>query len=188
MNRLKSSSVGPSPAKGRRYYFLTGKMPLNGFLDRMRENLETLDEQIENARVMSKKKGKDANPLQWTKTLRDLIELRSVQLDKIKAHLLGRDETGVVKEPEDCWDENPQVEYERYFKNQLLPWTMQDLKLKCKDCGVESEDVSNHYFPEERDKYYRVVKESESVNLCLKSWLRQLRKNVWIGKSSKVAT
>jgi hypothetical protein len=57
----------------------------------MRENLETLDEQIANARVMSKRKGKDANALQWTKTLRDLVELRNETLEKIKGHVLGRD-------------------------------------------------------------------------------------------------
>jgi hypothetical protein len=122
-----------------------------GYLDRLRENLETLDEQIENARAMSKRKGKDANALQWAKTLRDLIELRNETLEKIKVHLLGRDETGSPTEPADYFDGNPEVAYERYFKNMLSPWTLQDLKLKCEDCGKLSEEVSNHYFDEEEE-------------------------------------
>ena len=113
----------------------------------MRENLQTVDEQIANARVMSKRK--DATALQWSKTLRDLVELRNVQLDKIKAHLLGRDETGAVVEPENFWDENPDVEFERLFKRQLGPWTIDDLKLECADCHEKSEDVSNRDLPDE---------------------------------------
>lgn len=35
-----------------------------GYLDRLRENVDALDEAIANARAMSKKKGKDANALQ----------------------------------------------------------------------------------------------------------------------------
>jgi len=45
-----------------------------GYLDRLRENVESLDEAIETAKANSKKRGRDA--LQWAKTLRDLIELR----------------------------------------------------------------------------------------------------------------
>lgn len=131
---------------------------LRGYLDRLRENVEVLDEQIENARAMSKKK--DATALQWAKTLRDLLELRTTTLSNIKAHLLGRDETGVVKDPEDCWDENPQVMYERYFKAHLSPWTVEDLKLECADCGVKSEDVSDHY----------VEGEGEHRDLCEKCY------------------
>jgi hypothetical protein len=143
---------------------LTGKKLLNGFLDRLRENLETLDEQIETARVMSKKKGKDANALQWTKTLRDLVELRSVQLDKVKAHLLGRDETGVINEPEDCWSKNPQIMFERYFNYYLSPWRESDLKLECEDCGVKSEDVSNHTFT------HPYPNSTEHIDLCEKCY------------------
>jgi hypothetical protein len=92
----------------------------------------------------------------WAKTLRDLVELRNTTLVNIKAHLLGRDETGAPNEPEDVYGENPQVEYERYFRNQLTPWTEQDLKLKCEDCGVESEDTTNRRFPHEHsaDEYF----------------------------------
>jgi len=134
---------------------LTGKK-LNGYLDHLRENLETLDEQIVNARKMSKKKGKDSNALQWAKTLRDLVELRNTTLANIKAHLLGRDETGATNEPDDVYVGNPQVEYERYFRKLLSPWTQQDLKLKCEDCGVESEDTTNRHFPREHasDDYF----------------------------------
>jgi len=71
---------------------LTGKKPLNGYLDRLRENIEVLDEQIENARKMSKpnKKGDRRAALQSAKILRDLVELRNETLDKIKVHLSER--------------------------------------------------------------------------------------------------
>jgi len=128
------------------------------FLDRMRENVLVLDEQI-------------ANALQWTKTLRDLIELRNVQLDKIKAHLLGRDETGAVIEPENYWDENQQVEFERYFKNQLSPWSLEDLKLECEGCHVKSEDVSNRYFSHP----YPTL--DENLDLCKKCYDKRTSKS-----------
>ena len=115
-----------------------------GYLDRLRENLDVLDEQIEHAREMSKTK--DASALQWTKTFRDLVELRNVTLEKIKGHLLGRAESGVVNEPDDCWDDNSQVMYERLFNSHMSPWTMEDLKLTCKDCGAKSEQVQCHLF------------------------------------------
>jgi hypothetical protein len=122
---------------------------IDGYLDRLRGNLEVLDEAIANARKMSKpaRKGADkAAALQWAKTLRDLVELRSTTLDRIKGHLLGRNETGAIKEPENAWDKNPQIMFERYFKSQLSPWTEQDLKLECEDCGLESEDVFSRSF------------------------------------------
>jgi hypothetical protein len=128
---------------------LTGKKLIHGYLDRLRENLETLDEQIVNARKMSKKKGKDSNALQWAKVLRDLVELRETTLANIKVHLLGRDETGATNEPDDVYADNAQVEYERYFRNLLSPWTQQDLKLKCQDCDKESEEVSTHVFSDQ---------------------------------------
>jgi len=147
---------------------LTGRT-LNGYLDHLRENLEVLDEGIANARKMVNAKGKNADSrtaLQWAKTMRDLVELRNTTLDKIKVHLLGRDETGAIEEPPDHWEGNDQIEFERYFKNQLSPWTLQDLKLKCVDCGAKNEDVSERYIPEERDEHYNVTKESERVDLC----------------------
>ena len=117
---------------------------LKGYLDRLRENLVTLDEQIENARKMSKvkTKGDKAVALQYVKTLRDLVELRSKTLLEIKAHLLGREETGSVNEPPDVYNGNNEVEFERAFKTFMAPWTREDLKLKCADCGLESEEVS----------------------------------------------
>ena len=42
-------------------YFLEGKT-FRGYLDRLRQNLETLDGQIENARQMSKVKKNGDNP------------------------------------------------------------------------------------------------------------------------------
>lgn len=78
-----------------------------------------------------------------------------------------------ANEPPDSWDENPQIMFERWFRDQLSPWTQQDLKLKCEDCGVESEDTTNRHFPREHasDDYFdlcekcyekRTVKEEKS--------------------------
>jgi len=139
---------------------------IKGYLDRLRENIDVLDESIANARKMSKRKGKDANALQWTKTLRDLVELRNTTLANIKAHMNGRDETGAVQEPPDLYDENPQIEFERYFRNLMTPWTPNDLKLKCEDCGVESEDVSHRDFQELKDSHWKTIVEAEDADLC----------------------
>jgi hypothetical protein len=136
---------------------LTG---FKGYLDRLRENLVTLDEQVENARRMSKVKGKGDSrvALQYSKTLRDLVELRDKTLLNIKAHLLGRNATGVVNEPSDIYDGNPQVEFERTFKLFMAPWTAADLKIKCDDCGLESEEVTTRHI----QRGY----ESEYFDLC----------------------
>ena len=113
-----------------------------GYLDRLRENIQALDDGIAIARTMSKKK--DRSALQWAKTLRDLIELRNSTLDRIKAHLLGRDESGAITEPNEFFegDTNPEIMFEREFKNWLSPWTRQDLELECQDCHKSSEEVS----------------------------------------------
>ncbi len=144
-------------------------LKLNGYLDHLRENLETLDEQIVNARKMSKRKGKDSNALQWAKVLRDLVELRGTTLANIKAHLLGRDETGATNEPGDVYARNSQVEYERYFRSVLSPWTQQDLKLECKGCGLSSDQVRNRHFPGKYENYEE-VRSAENINLCDKCY------------------
>jgi hypothetical protein len=130
------------------------------------ENLDVLDESIETARSLSKTKkgGSSRDIIQGLKILRDLVEQRNTTLDRIKAHLLGRDETGAVREPEDVWDENPQIMYERYFKNELSPWAQDDLKLECEDCGVRSEQVSNYTFE------HPYPEETERINLCEKCY------------------
>jgi hypothetical protein len=119
----------------------------------LRENVEALDEAIETARAMSKsKKGSDSRTrLQWAKTLRDLVELRNTTLGNIKVHLLGRDETGAATEPPDNYDGNEQIMFEREFQTFLAPWTREDLKLKCVDCGCESEEVSDRFVKGEGD-------------------------------------
>jgi hypothetical protein len=123
-------------------YFLKGKF--RAYLDRLRENLQLLDEAVENAQATSKAKQKDSRAaLQWMKMLRDLVELREGTLLEIKAHLLGRDETGAVTEPPNQYDSNPEVMFERDFQRFLEPWNESDLKLECEDCGVESEQVSS---------------------------------------------
>jgi len=98
-----------------------------------------LDEAIATAQTMSKKKGKDANALQWAKCLKDLIELRNSTLTNIKTHLLGRDESGAPIEPpgHEGYDGDNLVLFEREFQTFLSPWTQEDLKLKCEDCGVK---------------------------------------------------
>lgn len=136
-------------------YFLTGEK-LNGYLDRMRMNLHALDESIENVRK-SPKGEKPVDKRARLKLLRDMVELQNQTLVAVKTHLLGRDETGAPVEPPDKYDHNAQIEFERYFNNQLSPWTQDDLKLECDECGVKSEDVSNRRFPHnfpEADEYY----------------------------------
>jgi hypothetical protein len=117
---------------------------LNGYLDRLRENLVALDEAITTAQTMSKDKDNRA-ALQWAKTLRDLVELRNTTLLNIKTHLLGRTETGSSNEPNDCYSGNSKVEFERAFQKFLSPWTRQDLNLECEDCHVESDQVTDRY-------------------------------------------
>ena len=117
---------------------------LNGYLDRLRENVATLDEALALARKMgkSKKAGDRHAAIQALKLIRDLAEVRNATLLSIKAHILGRDETGTVKEPANVYSGNAEVMFERDFKRLLEPWTLEDLKLKCEDCGVTSEKVS----------------------------------------------
>lgn len=128
-------------------YFLVN---LDGYLDRLRENLEVTDEQITNAREMSRNKALDSRSrLQSIKILRDLVEQRNMIMSNIKAHLLGRDATGAVKEPASFYEGNSMVEFERNFKRFLTPWTTEDLKIKCEDCDVESENVSTRSIQKE---------------------------------------
>src|SRR5208283_3897960 len=96
-----------------------------GFLDRLRENIQVLDEEIATARKFAKpRKGSDSQvSLQWAKTLVNLVELRNTTLDKVKLHLLGRDgEFGLPIEPPGEYDDNSQIMFEREFKNFLSPW------------------------------------------------------------------
>ena len=135
---------------------------LHGFLDHLRENLEILDEQIENAREMSKSKEKTDNSLQWAKTLRDLIELRNATMDKIKAHLLGRDETGTVKEPLDFHSpqSHPLTLFERQVHDCLAtPWTVERLKIKCAKCGIESDSTRTRTF----ERFYTTNNYGQSI-------------------------
>lgn len=165
---------------------------LHGFLDHLRENLEILDEQIENAQAMSKEKGTGA--LQWAKTLRDLIQLRNETLDKIKSHLLGRDETGTVKEPLGFHSSqtHPLTLFERQVRNFLAtPWTVEGLKIKCEKCGVESETTqTRHYerYTVSKDYSYIQRKPEDLCDPCYEKNLEQLlidvkaarEKNGWI--------
>ncbi len=98
---------------------------------------------------MSKSKEKTDNSLQWAKTLRDLIHLRNETLDKNKSHLLGRDETGTVKEPLNFHssDNHPLTLFERQVHNYLSrPWTVEGLKIKCEKCEAESDSTRTRTF------------------------------------------
>jgi hypothetical protein len=56
------------------------------------------------------------------------------------------------------------VEFERDFKALLAPWTESDLKLKCHDCDVESEDVEPQGVLRKRKEWEETV----FVDLCPK--------------------
>ena len=141
---------------------MTDKL-LSGYLNRLRGNLDSLDESIEDVRKVPKGE-RPADKRARLKLLRDLVELQNSTLIAAKTHLLGRDETGAAKEPPDFYGGNDQVEFERYFKNQLSPWTEDDLKLKCDDCGIKSEGVSNHAFT------HPYPQETEFLDLCPKCY------------------
>jgi hypothetical protein len=47
--------------------------------------------------------------------------------------------------------------YERWFKDQMNPWTLDDLKLTCEDCGKHSEEV---------DTYAGKYEGEENQDLC----------------------
>jgi len=149
----------------------------------LRENVLVLDEQIAVARKMSKPKGKadKALALQWAKTLRDLVELRNTTLGNIKMHLLGRAETGAATEPPDAYSENTQVEFERYFRNQLSPWTQDDLKLECEDCGLKSEGVSNRHFS------HSYPEPDEDFDLCGKCYDKRATESSGESKDENIA-
>ena len=125
-----------------------------GYLDRLRENIEVLDEAIAIARESSKaKENNNRMSLQWSKVLRQLVELRNVTLINIKAHLLGIHQTGVVNDPSGHYDENLEVEFEREFQKFMRPL------IKCQHCGRESEEVSTRRIRHEAlipDEYVRL--------------------------------
>jgi hypothetical protein len=145
----------------------------------LRENLEAVDEQIENARVMSgKKPRKGANSreaLQWAKILRDLVEVRNQTLTEIKAHLLGRDQTGAITQPSDHYTGNPEIMFERDFQKFLNPWRQSDLNLECEDCGVENQEVETRRFNHTtKDELGFETTEHEYVDLCGKCYEKRL--------------
>jgi hypothetical protein len=131
----------------------------------MRENLEALDEAIDEAKAASKsRKGSDSRiRLQWTKTLRDLVELRNNTLLSIKVHLLGRGESGAPIEPEGFFEGNVQVEFERYFQRLISPWSPDQLKLECQDCHACSMSVSRRRFITDYDD---IGPNYDHLNLC----------------------
>jgi hypothetical protein len=117
------------------------------------------------------KKGGDARvALQWAKTLRDFVELRSATLLNVTAHLLGRDDTGAIVEPPDHYDSDPEFMFERDVQTFLASWSPQGLKLKCEDCGVMSEEVHQRQFP------HPYPQETEHFCLCEKCYKKRKAK------------
>jgi len=161
--RRKKAGIGSDPmCKSRRK--VSGKVQVFGWLDRHRRILEFLEEAIENAREMSQARtgrGHDnASRLEWTKAMMRLIEVYDAQLHSVKRHIWGA--TG---EPGEVT--NGAVEFERDFQRLVLdPWTQEDLKLECEDCGTLSEDVSNYEF--ELENF-----ETERHDLCPRCYSRR---------------
>jgi hypothetical protein len=143
---------------------------LNGYLNRLERNLKSLDASIEDVRKTPKGE-KPSDKRARLKLLRDLVELQNSTLVAVKTHLLGRDQTGATNEPADVYGDNDQVEFERYFKNQLSPWTIDDLKLECEDCGLKNEHVSNHTFT------HPYPRETEYFDLCPKCYDKRTTKS-----------
>ncbi len=147
---------------------MTGKKLIHGYLDKLGRNIQALDASIESVRKPAKGE-KPTDRRARLKLLRDLVELQNASMAAVKVHLLGRDESGASNEPSDCWDGNDETEYERLFRDQLKPWTLDRLRLKCSDCGVESEDTSTRDFPDsyEADRYF---------DLCAKCYEKRVEK------------
>ena len=171
---------------------MTGKKLLNGYLDQLRENVATLDETLALARKMgkSKKAGDHHATIQTLKLIRDLAEVRNATLLSIKAHILGRDETGTVKEPANVYSGNAQVMFERDFKRLLEPWTLEDLKLECEDCGAESEGVISRSF--EKQVPFGVgdmmTTETEHHDLCSRCYAKRTAKDTDESEESSEAS
>ena len=136
---------------------MTSKKLIHGFLDKLGRNIQALDAGIDSVRKPAKGE-KPSDRRARLKLLRDLIELQNASMAAVKAHLLGRDETGSVNEPEDVYSENAAWEFERDFKRFLEPWTQKDIEFECEDCGVESEEVYrrtfSHPYPQEDEHFY----------------------------------
>lgn len=165
--RRKKAGIGSDPmCKSRRK--VSGKVRVFGWLDRHRGILEFLEEAIENAHEMSQARtgrGHDnASRLEWTKAMMRLIEVYDAQLHSVKRHIWGA--TG---EPGEA--RNGLIEFERMFQGCVLdPWTPEDLKLECEDCGASREDVSNHEF--ELENY-----ETEEHDLCPRCYAKRKEKS-----------
>lgn len=122
---------------------MSGSKPLHGFLDRLREHLEILDEAIATSGNLAKPKqgASSRDTIQGLKILRDLVQERNATLDRIQAVLLGKDETGVTRSPKDVCSGDGQVLFEREFHWMLQPWRESDLLIKCGECGRSSDEV-----------------------------------------------
>lgn len=160
---------------------MKGSKPF-GYLDRLSQNIRILDEAVGNAQRIARPKKKGVVPnVQALKILRDLIELRNATLLETKAHLLGRDQTGAIREPADYYKADAQVMYERDFQRFLEPWQKSDLKLECEDCGVENEEVESRPLTTTvPSKYPNILpdeQETEYHNLCAKCYEKRITTN-----------
>jgi hypothetical protein len=134
-----------------------------GWVGRRRWALQVLEEAIENAREMASAKtgrGHDSSSrLEWSKTLMRLLELYDGQLTEIKNHIWGH--TGPGSDKDEVADsDNGFIEFERLFQGIVLEsWTSEHLKLKCVDCGVSSQQVSEQ-------AVYKTAYDYDHLNLC----------------------
>jgi hypothetical protein len=114
------------------------------------------------------------------KLTRDLLELRNATLQEIKAHLLGRDVTGAVRQPQDVYHGNPEVMFERDFRKFLQPWRQLDLRLKCKDCGRVDETIETRSLDVVTDPsgipalFPQLRHTTEWVDLCPKCYRKRM--------------
>ena len=136
---------------------MTGEKLIHGYLDKLGRNIQALDAGIESVRKPAKGE-KPSDKRARLKLLRDLVELQNASMATVKAHLLGRDETGSVNEPDDIYAENAEWEFERDFKRFLEPWIQEDIEFECNDCGVKSDQVDrytvSHPYPQEDEHFY----------------------------------
>lgn len=77
-----------------------------------------------------------------------LLELYDLQLEAIKRHVYGSSAPGAGSEPGE--ERTGLIQFERDFQHLVQePWSPEDLKLECEDCGSTSVGVYTRNFPGE---------------------------------------
>jgi hypothetical protein len=168
--RFDSGSIGEENSVEK----VPENMQFYAWLDRRRRILTVLEESIEQARRESQAKtgrGRDnARRLEWVKILIHLLELYDKQLETIKRHIYLNSMPGAAEEPGQS--DNGLIEFERRFLEVQKHWTLDDLKLKCHDCGEISMEVCNYVVPGKMKGGFDFLP-SESMNLCVKCYQKR---------------